>query len=86
MTYDGGIYNLGAVFELTTNADGGWTENTLHNFGIDGTDGTGPNAGLIWDAAGNLYGTTSAGGIYSDYGGQDAGRCSRLRLSFSFSS
>ncbi len=63
-THDGGIYNLGTIFELAPNADGGWSENTLHNLGTAGTDGTGPNAGLIWDAAGNLYGTTTGGGIY----------------------
>ena len=34
----------------------------LHSFGR-GTDGVSPNAGLIVDAAGNLYGTTIAGGI-----------------------
>jgi uncharacterized repeat protein (TIGR03803 family) len=35
-------------------------ETILHSF--DGTDGDGPQAGLIRDAAGNLYGTTTAGG------------------------
>src|SRR5208283_2948580 len=39
----------------------GWTENVLYNFtGTSG--GNGPNAGVIFDQAGNLYGTTSAGG------------------------
>lgn len=28
-----------------------------------GTDGAGPSSGLIWDAAGNLYGTTAGGGL-----------------------
>jgi uncharacterized repeat protein (TIGR03803 family) len=36
---------------------GGWTEQVLHSFG-SGTDGSAPWAGLIFDAAGNLYGTT----------------------------
>src|ERR1035441_332430 len=55
----------GTVFELTPNGSGGWTETVLHSFG-DGTDGFYPSAGLIFDAAGNLYGTTAMGGTY-DY-------------------
>jgi uncharacterized repeat protein (TIGR03803 family) len=64
-TYDGGTYGFGTAFELTRSpraGGGGWTEKVLHNFENDGTDGTGPYAGLIWDAAGNLYGTTVHGG------------------------
>src|SRR5664279_3075021 len=38
-------------------------ENILHNF--NGTDGAGPQAGLVMDAAGNLYGTTYNGGTYN---------------------
>jgi uncharacterized repeat protein (TIGR03803 family) len=53
--------NLGTVFKLTPNPDGTWTESVLHSF--TGADGAVPDAGLIFDAAGNLYGTTSSGGI-----------------------
>jgi uncharacterized repeat protein (TIGR03803 family) len=63
-TFAGGTYGYGTVFELTPAAGGGWTETVLHNFG-NGTDGTAPYAGLIFDAAGNLYGTTSYGGTYN---------------------
>jgi uncharacterized repeat protein (TIGR03803 family) len=59
-TSAGGAYGFGAVFELTPKAGGGWTEKILHNF--NGKDGDGPIAGLIFDAAGNLYGTTVGGG------------------------
>ena len=60
----GGAYNYGTVFELTPATGGGWTEKMLHNF-ANGTDGYHPHGGLIFDAAGNLYGTTSVGGAYS---------------------
>jgi len=39
-------------------------ERVLHNFG-SGDDGANPTAGLVFDAAGNLYGTTAAGGTHS---------------------
>src|SRR5277367_38696 len=50
----------GSVFKLTPNSDGGWTETVLHRF--KGSDGEMPYAGLVVDGAGNLYGTTPAGG------------------------
>ena len=62
-TFAGGTYNLGTLFELTPAGGGTWTEQVLHSFG-NGTDGSGPWAGLIFDAAGNLYGTTRYGGSY----------------------
>ncbi len=69
-TYYGGPYSLGygTVFELTPNGSGNWTETTLHNFSGLKTDGRHPFAGLVRDAAGNLYGTTVEGGAYVDYG------------------
>ena len=60
-TYGGGDYYRGTVFEMTPNGSGGWTEKKLHNFG-NGTDGANPQDDLIFDAAGNLYGTTGEGG------------------------
>src|SRR5664279_5403051 len=68
-TSEGGTYiscsgGCGTVFELTPNGSGGWTETVLHNFNSNGTDGANPYAGLIFDAAGNLYGTTTTGGTY----------------------
>ena len=62
--WQGGTYFYGTVFELTPTAGGGWTETVLHSFG-NGADGYYPYSGLIFDAAGNLYGTTGGGGTYS---------------------
>jgi uncharacterized repeat protein (TIGR03803 family) len=56
-------YGCGTVFELTPKAGGGWTEKVLHSFG-QGEDGAVPLSGLIFDASGNLYGTTYEGGTY----------------------
>jgi uncharacterized repeat protein (TIGR03803 family) len=53
----------GVVFELT-NSGGGWTLTTLYNFtGLN--DGFGPGSPLIFDSAGNLYGTAPDGGVHS---------------------
>jgi len=60
-TLDGGAYGYGTVFKLTPETNGKWTEKVLHSFGKD-KDGASPYAGLIFDADGNLYGTTSQGG------------------------
>jgi uncharacterized repeat protein (TIGR03803 family) len=61
-TVEGGLYNWGTVFKLAPGANGTWTESVIHTFtGFPG-DGRAPQAGLIVDAEGNLYGTTSQGG------------------------
>jgi uncharacterized repeat protein (TIGR03803 family) len=60
-TYSGGAHNAGTVFELMRKTGGRWTERILHNF-KGGADGAYPLANLIFDASGNLYGTTYAGG------------------------
>jgi uncharacterized repeat protein (TIGR03803 family) len=56
----GGSGNYGTVFELTRSGDR-WTENVLHNFG-GGEDGATPDAGVVMDSEGRLYGTTFEGG------------------------
>jgi uncharacterized repeat protein (TIGR03803 family) len=57
----GGTDNQGTVFEITSNANGTWTESVLYNF-TGSSDGGQPYASLVFDSAGNLYGTTSFGG------------------------
>jgi uncharacterized repeat protein (TIGR03803 family) len=63
----GGASNFGTVFKLTRGSDGTWTEAVLHSF-TDGTDGESPFAGLVFDPAGNLYGTTVDGGTTNGFG------------------
>jgi uncharacterized repeat protein (TIGR03803 family) len=55
----GGAYGYGTVFQLTPGST--WKETILHSF-QNGNDGSIPYAGLISDAAGNLYGGTTQGG------------------------
>ena len=64
-TLNGGAYNYGTVFELTPTKKG-WTETILHSFEDNGTDGYEPEAGLVFDKKGNLYGTTLVGGADGD--------------------
>jgi uncharacterized repeat protein (TIGR03803 family) len=57
-TERGGSYGFGTIFEIDT----GGNETVLYSFAGGPTDGADPKARLILDAAGNLYGTTFAGG------------------------
>jgi uncharacterized repeat protein (TIGR03803 family) len=66
-TSTGGSNSAGTVFKLVKPQTGeAWTEKVLYSFG-QGSDGQFPIAGVTADSAGNLYGTTSAGGA-SGYG------------------
>jgi len=60
-TFFGGDFNKGVVYRVSPNTDGSWTETVLHSFS-GGVDGAGPYDTPIFDAAGNLYGTTFNGG------------------------
>jgi uncharacterized repeat protein (TIGR03803 family) len=55
----GGNANNGVVFQLLASSH--WAENTLYEF-TGGSDGSSPEAGVIFDSSGNLYGATSLGG------------------------
>jgi uncharacterized repeat protein (TIGR03803 family) len=56
-------YGCGVVFKLTPQSDGSWKETILHRFSGNGSDGAYPYCKLALDQAGNLYGTTSVGGV-----------------------
>jgi uncharacterized repeat protein (TIGR03803 family) len=58
------IVGNGSVFELTPTPGGGWTETILHIFDNENTDGAEPLGALVFDASGDLYGTTTASGAY----------------------
>jgi uncharacterized repeat protein (TIGR03803 family) len=59
----GNLYGVStySVFELTQASDGIWTQKILYDF-RGGPDGAYPEAPLIFDKSGNLYGTTYTGG------------------------
>jgi uncharacterized repeat protein (TIGR03803 family) len=68
----GGPANAGTVFELSPNGDSTWSENVLYFFkGQAAADGANPFSGVVFDNAGNLYGTTHIGDPVT--GGQGCG-------------
>ncbi|HVI09412.1 MAG TPA: choice-of-anchor tandem repeat GloVer-containing protein [Candidatus Binatia bacterium] len=60
----GGAYGYGTVFKI----DSAGNETILHSF-HGGGDGANPNAGVVEDSTGNLYGTTRYGGQGCDGAG-----------------
>jgi uncharacterized repeat protein (TIGR03803 family) len=69
VTQFGGAFGLGTVFELSPpSVQGGeWTEAVLYSFQGIPSDGAQPVTGLVLDGVGNLYGTTSQGGVNNGY-------------------
>jgi hypothetical protein len=58
-TLNGGPGQYGTVFSLKRPEEGGdWAETILHGFN-DGPQGAGPSASVIFEAHGDLYGTTA---------------------------
>jgi uncharacterized repeat protein (TIGR03803 family) len=64
-TSSDGAYGHGSVFQLTQ-SNGSWTFISLYDFtcGLDGCD---PSSGVTIDSSGNLFGTTSSGGVTDTY-------------------
>jgi uncharacterized repeat protein (TIGR03803 family) len=61
-TYYGGANGLGAVYKLSPRAVGEWDEEVIYSFQEE-PDGYSPISNLVFDTSGNLYGTTSEGGL-----------------------
>ncbi|MFZ0319053.1 MAG: choice-of-anchor tandem repeat GloVer-containing protein [Candidatus Sulfotelmatobacter sp.] len=64
----GGNSDGGVVFELSPVGGGTWSDNVLVTFNSLGSawpGGENPEAGLVFDGAGNLYGTAYDGGEFS---------------------
>jgi len=57
---EGGAHQCGIVFRLSA---GTWEETVLHSFDNNGVDGQSPAAGVVLDAAKNIFGTTEYGGL-----------------------
>jgi uncharacterized repeat protein (TIGR03803 family) len=71
-----GVNGSGAIYELSPTASGPWIETVLYTFNVnDSKAGFNPNGGLIFDKAGNLYGTAEYGGGYITQGCSFDGGC-----------
>jgi uncharacterized repeat protein (TIGR03803 family) len=66
-TAGGGASQSGIVYQLVPQGSN-WTENVLYTF-AGGADGRQPSVGVVFDANGNLFGTTSFGGNLQACGG-----------------
>jgi uncharacterized repeat protein (TIGR03803 family) len=77
----GGVCSIGPgcgiVFELQRSSGGHWQLITLHTFQPNGKDGGWPYLGLVFDAAGNLYGATAQGGMKCKNGRHEV-RCGTI--------
>ncbi len=62
-SFGGAPGSNGTVFELSPNGSGGWNETVLYSF-TGKPDGAYPNGPFVIDSAGNLYGSTTFGGVY----------------------
>lgn len=72
-TTECGTSGGGIVFEMSLAAGGTWTETVLYTFVAHSSDGVAPQGGLVFNASGNLYGTTEFGGTGQNGGTGGAG-------------
>lgn len=61
-TEGGGLYDSGIIYQLTSSG----TENRLHSFVGNSTDGCSPYGGFISGQSNQLFCTTAAGGATND--------------------
>lgn len=64
-TIIGGASNNGTVYRLVQGSNGQWKNEILYSFKGGKTDGSGPYSAVVFDASGNMYGTTSSGGEFN---------------------
>jgi hypothetical protein len=70
----GGTSGVGLVYELSPNSGGTWQETVLYSFtGL--ADGGYPSGNLVFDQAGNLYGSNSGDGNQRTEACQNTGGC-----------
>jgi uncharacterized repeat protein (TIGR03803 family) len=78
-TSAGGTDGAGIIFKM----DGKGHETVLYNF-TGGADGGAPDAGVIRDSAGNLYGTASVGGTSGNGVVYELSRSGKLMVLYTF--
>lgn len=67
-SFEDGTFGLGSVFELSPPISGkSWSYQNIYSFQSQ-SDGFDPTAGVSFDSRGDLFGTTSMGGIQGCYG------------------
>ena len=79
----GGNNQSGVVFKLHRQPDGTWSETIIHRFCSTivndvCVDGAQPQAGLVFDSSGNLYGTTLEGGASCSFNSGGCGTAFEL--------
>jgi hypothetical protein len=64
----------GVIYKLSPTSGGAWEESVLYAFSGK-TDGAGPGGNLVFDKAGNLYGSDAGGGNLSSVSCQNTSGC-----------
>jgi len=72
-TVNDGAFGNGTIYELSRATHGHWKYTVLHEFRLGELEGNGFNSGLVFDKAGNLYGTAWSTGGYGDCTGSKCG-------------
>jgi uncharacterized repeat protein (TIGR03803 family) len=76
-----GSFGYGTVWKVNTQG----VETVLHNFARGSRNGVAPYAGVVIDAEGNLYGTTSFGGAFDHGALYELGKQGKFTALYSFS-